>query len=94
LLAFGTVSHELYRKRRNAAAPFFSKRSVDLATPIFRKNVDLLCTLFQKHLQNNELFNLHVDYLAYSTESVLNSGFGGGMGLKNRTSRLRIGENQ
>jgi hypothetical protein len=75
------VSHELHCKRRNAAAPFFSKRSVDLAASIFQKNVDLLCTLFQKNMQNNEPLNLHVDYLAYSTESVLNSGFGGGIGL-------------
>jgi hypothetical protein len=49
--------------------------------PSSKKNVDLLCTLFQKNMQNNEPFNLHVDYLAYSTESVLNSGFGGGIGL-------------
>jgi hypothetical protein len=62
-------------------APFFSKRSVNLAAPIFRKNVELLCTLFQTHKQNGESFDVHVDYLAFSTESLLNSGFGNSMGL-------------
>ena len=78
---FGTVDHHLHRKRGAAVSPFFSQRSIDATVPTFYRNVDLLCTALRHYTKRDDAIDIQAAYLAYSTESVCNSVFGGSLDI-------------
>ena len=75
------MDHYLHRKRRAAVSPFFSQRSIDATVPTFYRNVDLLCTALRYYMKRGDALDIRAAYLAYSTESVCNSAFGGSLDL-------------
>ena len=63
-----SIQHDLHRKRREALNPFFSKRSVQSLGPMISAKVDLLCKLFDDHLNSRIPINLSDVYLAFANE--------------------------
>ncbi|MCJ1395080.1 hypothetical protein MMC18_007961 [Xylographa bjoerkii] len=78
---FGTVPHDLHRKRRAAISPFFSKRSVTMCEPIFHQNVELLTASLRRHMHESEPIDIRVDYLAFALENIYSAAFGVQLGV-------------
>ena len=79
--AFGTILHDVHRKRRSAISPFFSTRSIESLEPHFQHNMRRLCDVLEEHMANANETQIRVDYLAFTTESLLNAAFGSSLGL-------------
>lgn len=62
------VSHELHRKRREALAPFFSKRNVVSLEPVITEKVEQLCDLIEIHASKKMPFNISNLFFAFSNE--------------------------
>lgn len=63
-----TLEHDLHKKRREALAPFFSKRNVVLLEPLIRDKVQQLVHLIAKHATENKPVNLSNAFFAFSNE--------------------------
>jgi cytochrome P450 len=63
-----TVSHDVHRKRREALAPFFSKRNVVFLEPLITEKVQQLWQLIAKHAAEKTPFNLSDLFFAFSNE--------------------------
>ena len=86
--AFGTVEHNIHRKRKLATSPFFSKRSVADAEPLLRKQAEKLCQTFEDSYTNDEVVNLHIRYLGFTTDSVSEFAFARSDGLQGNVDGL------
>jgi hypothetical protein len=64
------VSHDLHKGRRDALAPFFSKRNVLHLEPLITQKVDQICQLMRKHAINNIPINLSDVFFALCNEYV------------------------
>lgn len=87
-LAFGTVEHNIHRKRKLATSPFFSKRSVADAEPLIRKQAEKLCQTLKDSYTNNEIVKLHIRYLGFTTDSVSQFAFAKSDGLQGNSDGL------
>ncbi|KAK1856234.1 cytochrome P450 [Colletotrichum chrysophilum] len=65
---FGTVDHELHRRRRAAISGFFSRQSVLNHEDLIHEKVDLLCEVFKKAMLAGDLMNIRIPLLAFATD--------------------------
>lgn len=86
--AFGTVEHNIHRKRKLATSPFFSKRSVADAEPLLVKQAENLCQSLKSCYLNNDVVKLHIKYLGYTTDSVSQFAFARSDGLQGNNEGL------
>lgn len=63
-----TPSSDVHRKRREALAPFFSKRNVVFLEPTITEKVEQLCQLLSKHASDKTPVNLSDVFFAFSNE--------------------------
>ncbi|KAI1813306.1 cytochrome P450 [Poronia punctata] len=67
-----TASLDAHRRRREALAPFFSKRNVTLLEPTITEKVQQLCQLLSKHASEQTPVNLSDVFFAFSNDVVNN----------------------
>ncbi|KAK2758476.1 cytochrome P450 [Colletotrichum kahawae] len=65
---FGTVDHELHRRRRAAISGFFSRQSVLNHEDLIHEKVDLLCEVFKQAMFDGEPMNIRIPLLAFTTD--------------------------
>ncbi|KAL8722842.1 MAG: hypothetical protein Q9225_000729 [Loekoesia sp. 1 TL-2023] len=79
--AFGTIDHEIHRKRRAAISPFFSKNTVTSAEPMIYDNMGVLEKRLKQHLANGGVVELRKTYLAMTTDTLADHAFHKPLGL-------------
>ncbi|KAL9634621.1 MAG: hypothetical protein Q9164_003980 [Protoblastenia rupestris] len=67
---FGTVHHEVHRKRRAAISPFFSKRAITEIEPWIHEKAELLFAGMRMQQQCNGSVDLRVNFLAMTTDMI------------------------
>ncbi|KAA6414183.1 MAG: P450 monooxygenase [Lasallia pustulata] len=67
---FGTVPHELHRKRRGVLNNFFSKQAVSRLGPNIQALVDKLCDRFRKNYETKQPIDLHHIFSALTTDVI------------------------
>ncbi|KAL8729123.1 MAG: hypothetical protein Q9166_004954 [cf. Caloplaca sp. 2 TL-2023] len=80
---FGTVSHELHRKRRAALDPFFAKSTVASSGDILYDKMEALNQTFEKKLAENKVVELRQAFLALTTDTLCGYAFDRSMNLLN-----------
>lgn len=63
-----SVNHDVHKKRREALAPFFSKRNVLHLEPVITKKVEQLSRLIAKHAADHTPINLSDVFFGFSNE--------------------------
>ncbi|CAO1606115.1 hypothetical protein XANCAGTX0491_009615 [Xanthoria calcicola] len=67
---FGTVSHEVHRKRRAALGPFFSKAAVATSEEIIYAKVNTLSRLLKEKAATGGIIELRQTFLALTTDTL------------------------
>ncbi|KAL8908998.1 MAG: hypothetical protein Q9207_000449 [Kuettlingeria erythrocarpa] len=80
---FGTIDHEIHRKRRAAISPFFSKHTVTSAEPTIYENMSLLSQKLDRELTGGGNVELRKTYLAMTTDTLAEHTFQKPLGLLN-----------
>lgn len=88
LSTFGSVKHEVHRKRRAANSAFFSKRAINLTEPIIRQEVDLLCENLHKQYVKEEALDMHTVFTAFTTDVLCEYMFGESWGYQNDYAKV------
>jgi len=70
LIAFGTVEHEIHRKRRAAISAFFSKRAVNDIEPWIHERTTTLCATVRHQQERDGSVELRVNFLAFTTDMI------------------------
>lgn len=78
---FGTIDHEVHRKRRAAISPFFSKNTVNAAQPMIDRNMNLLSEKLRQSLADGGVVEMHKTYLAMTTDTLCDHTFGESLDL-------------
>ncbi|KAL9055449.1 MAG: hypothetical protein Q9162_003547 [Coniocarpon cinnabarinum] len=86
---FGTVNHHLHRMRRAAVSPFFSKKSVSGIQPRIHTAVDRLSQHMRNCHHSDQVLNVRVTYLAWSTDSLTSYVFDQSTKLLNDPTKAR-----
>jgi hypothetical protein len=63
-----SVRHDVHKKRREALAPFFSKRNVLHLEPVITKKVEQLSQVIAKHAAAQTPINLSDVFFGFSNE--------------------------
>ena len=79
--AFGTIDHEIHRKRRAAISPFFSKNTVTSTEHMIYDNMDLLENRLRQDLSNGGAVELRKTYLAMTTDTLADHAFNKSLNL-------------
>lgn len=87
--AFGTVDHEIHRKRRAANSPFFSKQAIKGAEPLIQEQVKTLCDVLHISHVNGDVVELRVTLVAFSTDTVSSYVRGQSKGLQDDKLRAK-----
>lgn len=89
---FGTVDHDVHRKRRGAISNFFSKKSVVSNEPLINEKVELMCDVFESVMRKGDVINIRVALLAYTTDFYTAHALGesGDMNLLKDMERAKI----
>ncbi|PVH78516.1 cytochrome protein [Cadophora sp. DSE1049] len=74
--AFGTISHEKHRVRRNAIAPFFSTSSMRKLEPLIQENINKLITVFRRCQSTKEPIPLRPAFGALTSDIIAEYCFG------------------
>jgi cytochrome P450 len=61
-----TLDHDLHKERRDAIAPFLSKRNIQAIEPEIQGRVDRVCQIIEEHHDSKKPVNLTVVILALS----------------------------
>lgn len=69
-LAFGTVSHEIHRKRRSAISPLFSKGAIKASETMIYEQAELLCISLRNQLDQNGTAEMRTNFTAWSTDVI------------------------
>jgi len=69
LSTFETLNHDLHKKRRAAASPFFAKRSVATLEPVIREKAEMIVSRFAK-LPTSEVVDLTAVYTGLTMDVV------------------------
>ena len=80
-IVFGTIHHEVHRKRRAAISSNFSKNAVTSSEPMIWEKMNLLDRKLRRMLANNEILELRKNYLAVTTDSLCAHAFGNSLEL-------------
>jgi len=78
---FGTIDHEVHRKRRAAISPFFSKSTVASTEPMIHDKMRLLCQRLKQTLAVGGVVELRRTYLAIATDTLSGHAFQKSLGL-------------
>ena len=65
---FGTLQHDLHRRRRGAISGYFSRQAIYQSQEIIHEKAELLCNLFDATHTSGESMNIRVALLAFSTD--------------------------
>lgn len=68
-----TASYDVHKKRREALAPYFSKKNVISLEPVIAKKVSQLCQLVRDQSATDQPVNLSDAFFAFSNEFVAHS---------------------
>ena len=69
-LVFGTVSHDLHRKRRAAISPLFTKSAIKASETVIYEKAELLCESLGKQLEDNDIAEMRTNFTAWATEVI------------------------
>lgn len=69
-MTFGTIPHDLHRKRRSAFSQFFSKTSIRRFEPFIQEIVDCLTQKVKARLDTGEPVNLSYAYSALTQDLI------------------------
>lgn len=64
----GSRTHDLHRRRRDALAPFFSRRSVIETESMIQSKIEQLARVFERHRDSGTVINLSSTYYALANE--------------------------
>ena len=70
LIVFGTVDHEIHRKRRAAISASFSKRAVNDIEPWIHERTEALCATMRHQQDRDGSVELRVNFLAMTTDMI------------------------
>lgn len=56
--AFGTIDHDVHRKRRGAIAPFFTRSHIESEVPVVQQKVLKLCEKVEQFAASGEVFRI------------------------------------
>ena len=69
-LVFGTVSHDLHRKRRAAISPLFSKGAIKASETMIYEQAELLCISLEKQLDQDGIAEMRTNFTAWATDVI------------------------
>ncbi|KAJ5107841.1 cytochrome P450 [Penicillium angulare] len=72
---FGTIDHDLHRKRKAAISPFFSKATVLNAEAMINQNARLLCNTIRSQITRRGFAEIRPNFLAYATDNLCEHAF-------------------
>ncbi|OJJ70073.1 hypothetical protein ASPBRDRAFT_181675 [Aspergillus brasiliensis CBS 101740] len=72
---FGTVNHDVHRKRRSAISPLFSKSTVTAVESKIQQKVRTLCDTLRSQIVHHGWAELRLNLLAYATDTVCEHSF-------------------
>ena len=87
VVAFGTIDHDVYRKRRVANSVFFSKRAINNAEILINEEVELLCSNLEKQYGEKSVKDLHTVFLAFTSDAVCRFIFGKTLDLQRASQK-------
>lgn len=67
---FGTVDHQVHRKRRAAISAFFAKRAVSEIEPWIHERTETLCATMRRQQDRDGSIELRVNFLAMTTDMI------------------------
>ncbi|KAF7952621.1 uncharacterized protein EAE97_002118 [Botrytis byssoidea] len=73
---FGTVEHDVHRKRRAANSHLLSTRAISDAQPLILDQVRILSDQFERYLSTKEIIDLRVTFLAFTTDTITRYALG------------------
>jgi hypothetical protein len=74
--AFGTISHERHRLRRNAITPFFSTASLRKLEPLIQDNISRLLAVFRRYQSTGEILPIRPAFSALTSDVITEYCFG------------------
>ena len=87
-IAFGTVSHEVHRRRRVPVSSYFSKVSVaEMQDKIWDK-AGHLCDVLREHHRGGRVVNGRATFLGWSNDTLRTCAFGSHLNLLNDPERV------
>jgi cytochrome P450 len=86
---FGTVCHDVHRRRRASIDSIFSKRSVNSFEPVLQEMIDRLSKLFVSASRQNRPVELGSAYLALTTDAVCQHALGRPFALLGNEKRTK-----
>ena len=69
-LVFGTIDHEIHRKRRAAVSPFFSKYNISSAESMIYEKMNTFCAKMSRDTADGGAIELRKMYLAMTTDTL------------------------
>ena len=69
-LVFGTVPHDLHRKRRAVINPSFSKGAVKASETMIYEQAELLCESLGKQLDQNGIAEMRLNFTTWATDVI------------------------
>lgn len=85
--AFGTVDHDLHRKRRAANSRLHSTTSIANAERLIHEQIERLSNNFQRSFEEGEVLELRMRFLAFTTDTVALFSLGQSMDLLDNNRR-------
>ncbi|KAM3072433.1 hypothetical protein ACMFMG_009234 [Clarireedia jacksonii] len=67
---FGTIEHDIHRKRRAANSYFFSLKAIAEAEGLIQERIQELCGVLHRSFVQNEVIELKLKFIAYTTDTV------------------------
>ncbi|KAL5115780.1 hypothetical protein ACEQ8H_006275 [Pleosporales sp. CAS-2024a] len=84
---FGTVKHDVHRKRRAAINHFFSKNAINNVEPMIQEMTSRLCDNFSRAADSDSELELRSQFLAVTTDVVCQHTFQRNLGLLHSTKQ-------
>lgn len=78
---FGTIHHDIHRKRRNAMGAVFSKGAAAASEDMIYSNAELLLQRVQDQIKTNGSAEMRTNFLAFSTDTLSHHCFGHNINL-------------
>lgn len=85
--AFGTVDHNIHRKRRVANSRLYASDAIANAESMVQEQVERLSEIFQRYVENGEVLELRKRFLAFTTDTVALHTLGQSMDLQSDERR-------
>lgn len=73
---FGTIAHDIHRRRRNALAPFFSTTSLRQLEPLIQDKISRLVDVFRQYQKNGKPIRLRPAFGALTSDIITEYCFG------------------